>query len=85
MGNFFLVNRFKSTVCHFRALKLYIHRPRLETNCNLVSKSIIPPINLVNIPSNRGYIARIFQIWSKPEDYRELAGGFEPTRSGEIL
>ena len=39
----------------------------------------------VNIPSNRGYTARIFQIWSKREDYRELAGGFEPTRSGEIL
>ena len=47
LSSFLLVHRFKSTVCHFRALKLYIDRPRLETNCNLVSKSNIPPINLV--------------------------------------
>ena len=32
----------------------------------------------VNIPSNRWYIARIFQIWSTPVDYEKLAVGFEP-------
>ena len=38
----------------------------------------------VNIPSNRWYIARIF--WPTPvEVVGELAGDFEPIRSGEIV
>ena len=39
----------------------------------------------VNIPSNRWYIANIFQIWLTPVDYEELAVGFEPIRNGEIF
>ena len=35
--------------------------------------------------SNRWYIARIFQIWSVPGGYEELAGGFKPIRKGEIF
>ena len=50
-------------------------QPRFQIN--------ITPIKLV---SNRWYIARIFQIWSTPvEVVEELAGDFEPIRSGEIV
>ena len=38
-----------------------------------------------NIPSNRWYIPRIFQIWSTPTGYEELAGEFEPIGNREIF
>ena len=38
-----------------------------------------------NIPSNRWYIARIFQIWSGLFGYEELAEELEPIRDGEIF
>ena len=38
-----------------------------------------------NIPSNRWYIARIFQIWSGLVGYEELAEELEPIRDGEIF
>ena len=38
-----------------------------------------------NIPSNRWYIARIFQIWYAPVANKELAGRLEPIRNGEIF
>ena len=42
----------------------------------------MPSISFVsrqsNIPSNRWYIVRIFQIWQAPVGYEELAGRLEP-------
>ena len=35
----------------------------------------------VNIPSNRWYIPRIFQIWSTTVDYEELARGFNQSET----
>ena len=43
----------------------------------LVSKSIYQFDGIFQI--------RIFQIWSTPVDYEELAMGFEPIRNGEIF
>ena len=62
--------------------------------CNLFSKFSIPlyqprfQVNILDIYNNiynRWYIANIFQIWSTPVDYEELAVGFEPIRNGEIF
>ena len=38
-----------------------------------------------NVPSNWWYITRIFQIWSTPVGYEELAGGFEPIRKAKYF
>ena len=37
------------------------------------------------MPSNRWYIALIFQIWYAPIGYEELAGGLEPISNDEIF
>ena len=49
--------------------------------------SILPkqPRFQPNLPSNRWYIARIFQIWYAPVANKELAGRLEPIRNGEIF
>ena len=39
----------------------------------------------VNKPSNRWYIARIFQIWSTPVGYEELAGGFKANQKRQNI
>ena len=49
--------------------------------CSLVSNQVDQPRFQPNIPSNRWYIARIFQIWSAPVGYEELAGGFNLSQS----
>ena len=59
--------------------------PRLEMR---LIDNLLPmqPRFQINIQPNRWYISRIFQIWSTPvEVVEELAGDFEPIRSGEIV
>ena len=51
----------------------------------LADKIIDQPLFQSNIPLNRWYIVRIFQIWSTPVGYKELAERFEPIRNGEIF
>ena len=38
-----------------------------------------------DIPLNRWYIVRNFQIWSTPVGYKELGERFVPIRNGEIF
>ena len=70
--------------------------PRLETRLINVllpnqqprfqaDKIIDQPRFQSNIPLNRWYIVRIFQIWSTPIGYKEIAERFEPIRNGEIF
>ena len=50
---------------------------RLRIAINTILSSLLPkqPCFQTNIPSNRCYIALIFQIWYAPIGYEELAGG----------
>ena len=70
--------------------------PRLETRLINVllpnqqprfqaDKIIDQPRFQSNIPLNRWYIARIFQIWPTLIGCKELAERFEPIRKGEIF
>ena len=59
----------------FRAWKLEVDRWDICLEAGLLAHYII----------DRWYIARIFQIWSTPAGNKELAGGCEPIRKGEIV
>ena len=55
-------------------------QPRFQAD-----KIIDQPRFQSNIPLNRWYIARIFQIWPTLIGCKELAERFEPIRNGEIF
>ena len=57
-------------------------QPRSQGNIYII---IDQPRFQSNTPSNRWYIARIFQIWSGLVGYEELAEELEPVRDGEIF
>ena len=57
-------------------------QPRSQGNIYII---IDQPRFQSNTPSNRWYIARIFQIWSAAVGYKELAALFEPIRNSEIF
>ena len=57
-------------------------QPRSQGNIYII---IDQPRLQSNTPSNRWYIARIFQIWSAAVGYKELAALFEPIRDSEIF
>ena len=77
-------------------MKKQLGGPRLETRLINVllpnqqprfqaDKIIDQPRFQSDIPLNRWYIVRIFQIWSTPVGYKELGERFEPIRNGEIF
>ena len=77
-------------------MKKQLGGPRLETKLINVllpnqqprfqaDKIIDQPRFQSNIPLNRWYIARIFQIWPTLIGCKELAERFEPIRKGEIF
>ena len=57
-------------------------QPRSQGNIYII---IDQPRFQSNTPSNRWYIARIFQIWSAAVGYKELAALSEPIRNSEIF
>ena len=64
----------------------FLHFGQISAISSLAQAASFPWKNTVaNIPSNRWYIPRIFQIWSTPTGYEELAGEFEPIGNSEIF
>ena len=65
----------------------FVNSRRLHLEKRLIDGLLpIQPRFQVNKPSNRWYIARIFQIWSTPVGYEELAGGFKANQDdGKIF
>ena len=70
----------------------FLHFGHISAISSLAQAASFPWKNTVDqprfpayIPSNRWYIPRIFQIWSTPTGYEELAGEFEPIGNSEIF